>query len=129
MSFRRFSLRRSIAGAPGLGWVLPAVALAIGAFTWRRHFTPLPPMPRLPVRRKPPRPSTTARADLARSSAPAPQVVVPDWFWDVGAIDEDEQDDPAEIPYPGLPLVSEASQSAALLDPADREASSVVLHW
>jgi len=26
-------------------------------------------------------------------------------------------------------LVSEASQSAALLDPADREASSVVLHW
>jgi len=25
--------------------------------------------------------------------------------------------------------VSEASQSAALLDPADREASSVVLHW
>ena len=85
-------------------------------------------MPRLPVRRTPPRPSIAPRSRFARSSAPAPDVVVPDWFWDSGEL-EDEQDDPAEIPYSGLPLVSEASQSAAVLDPADREASSVVLHW
>jgi hypothetical protein len=56
-------------------------------------------------------------------------VVVPQWFWDTGELGDDEQDDPAEIPHSGLPFVSEASQSAALLDPADREASSVVLHW
>ena len=127
MSLRRFSPRRSIARAPGLGWVLPALALAIGALTWR-HFASPPPLPRLPVRRIPPRPSRAERASVARSRAPAPQVVVPHAFWDVDELDE-EQDDPAEIPYRGLPLVSEASQSTALLDPADREASSVVLHW
>jgi len=128
MSLRRFSLRRPIASGARFGWVLPAVALAIGALTWRRYFAPPPPMPRLPVRRTPPRPSRAERASLARSRAPAPQVVVPHAFWDVDELDE-EPDDPAEIPYRGLPLVSEASQSAALLDPADREASSVVLHW
>ncbi|HEU4579179.1 MAG TPA: hypothetical protein VFS67_13035 [Polyangiaceae bacterium] len=106
--------------------VLPALALALAAVTWRRHSVPQP-MPRLPVRRKSPRSSTSARADLA--GAPAPDVVVPHWFWDAGEMDQDERDDPAEIPHSGLPLVSEASQSAAVLDPADHEASSAVLHW
>lgn len=129
MSFHRFSLRRSIASAPGLALVLPAVALAIGAFTWRRRAAPPPPMPRLPVRRKRPRPSTAARATSVRSSAHAPQVVVPHGFWDADELEQDDPDDPAEIPYSGLPLVSQASQSAAVLDPADCEASSVVLHW
>jgi len=128
MSFRHFSLRRSIASAPGLALVLPAVALAVGAVVWRRRSAPPPPLPRLPVR-KPPRSSMAPRARFERSSAPAPHVVVPHSFWDAGELDDDEQDDPAEIPYSGLPLVSEASQSAAALDPADREASSVVLHW
>jgi hypothetical protein len=126
MSFRRFSLRRSMS-ASGLGLVLPALALAIAAVAWRRHFAPQPPMPRLPVRRTPPRPSRSARADFV--SAPAPEVVVPHWFWDADDRDEEERDDPAEIPHSGLPLVSEASQAAAALDPADREASSVVLNW
>jgi hypothetical protein len=106
------------------------LALAIGVFTWRRRLAPLLPMPRLPVRRQPPRPSPAERASFARPSAAAPDVVVPHWFWDTGELEEleqDEHDDPAEIPYRGLPLVSEASQSAAL--PADRDPSSVVLHW
>ena len=86
-------------------------------------------MPRLPVRRKPSRFSESARPiRSAPSREPAPDVVVPRAFWDADDWDE-ERDDPAEIPYYDLPLVSEASQSAALLDPADREASSVVLHW
>ena len=130
MSFRRFSLRRSIVGAPALRLVLPAVAFAIGAFAWRR-FAPQPPMPRLPIRKQPP-PHPAARAHLKRSSAPAPDVVVPHSFWDAGELaelEEDEHDDPAEIPYSGLPLVSEASQSAARLDPADHEPSSAPFHW
>lgn len=132
MLFRHFSLRRTIARAPHLAWVLPAAALAIGAFRWHRRFAPLPPMPRLPVRQRTPRPSPDALASLAGSSPPAADVVVPHWFWDTGELEEpedEELDDPAEIPHSGLPLVSEASQSAALLDPAEREPSSVLLHW
>jgi hypothetical protein len=108
------------------------VALAIGAFGLRRRFAALPPMPRLPVRQKPTAPSAVAHASLEHSSTPAADVVVPEWFWDtseLGEFDEDEHDDPAEIPHSGLPLVSEASQSAALLDPAEREPSSVLLRW
>jgi hypothetical protein len=127
MSFRHFSLRRSLASAPVLALVVPGVALAIGAFVWRRRFAPLPSMPRLPVR-KPPR-SSAPPTSLERASARAWHVDIPQSFWDAGELDDDEQDDPAEIPARGLPLVSEASQSAALLDPADGEASSVVLNW
>jgi hypothetical protein len=52
-------------------------------------------------------------------------VVLPVSFWDA----EVDEDDPAEVPAEGLSLVSEASQSAALLDPDELEERGFVLRW
>jgi len=85
-------------------------------------------MPRLPVRRKPvtPRAASAARAQRARRlQAPAPEVVLPVSFWDA----EVGENDPAEVPSGGLSCVSEASQSAALLDPSEFEESGFELRW
>jgi hypothetical protein len=55
----------------------------------------------------------------------APEVVLPLSFWDADV----DEDDPAEIPRAGLSFVGEASQSAAMLDPAEREELGIVLQW
>lgn len=85
-------------------------------------------MPRLPMRRQPPTPraaSTSHARRLRHLQAPAPEVSLPLSFWDA----EVAEDDPAEIPSAGLSFVSEASQTAAMLDPGEREESGFALHW
>jgi hypothetical protein len=52
-------------------------------------------------------------------------VALPISFWDA----ELGEDDPAEIPSGGLSSVSEASQSAALLDPGELEERGFALRW
>ncbi|MEO8177576.1 MAG: hypothetical protein ABI895_01975 [Deltaproteobacteria bacterium] len=108
--------------------VLPALAVSLAAAAWLRRSDASHPMPRLPVRRKPPTPrgANPSRASrLRRLQAPAPEVALPLSFWDAEA----DEDDPAEIPTAGLSFVSEASQSAALLDPGELEESGSMLHW
>jgi len=85
-------------------------------------------MPRLPVRRKPPTPrgaTPSCASRLRRLQAPAPEVALPLSFWDAPV----DEDDPAEVPTAGLSFVSEASQSAAVLDPGELEESGAVLRW
>jgi hypothetical protein len=52
-------------------------------------------------------------------------VALPLSFWDAPV----DEDDPAEVPTAGLSFVSEASQSAAVLDPGELEESGAVLRW
>jgi hypothetical protein len=127
MSLQRFLPRRR---SPGFSWtriVLPALAVSLAAAAWLRRADASQPMPRLPVRRAPPTPrgANTSRAHRLRRLQPAPEVALPLSFWDA----ELDEDDPAEIPTAGLSFVSEASQSAALLDPGELEESGVVLYW
>jgi hypothetical protein len=133
MSLHRFLLRhRSPNLLRPLSWtsvVLPALAVSLAAAAWLRRPRSAPRMPRLPVRHTPtPRGADGARVQqrLQRLQAPAPDVALPHSFWDA---ELDEEDDPAEIPTHGLSCVSEASQSAALFDPGEREETGVLLHW
>jgi hypothetical protein len=128
MSLHRFLLHRRFAKFPWTRLVLPALAATVAAAAWRRHRRAEPPMPRLPVRRNPvtPRAASAARSHRSRRlQAPAPEVVLPVSFWDA----EVDEDDPAEVPSRGLSFVSEASQSAALLDPGELEESGFELRW
>jgi hypothetical protein len=107
---------------------LPAVAASIAAAAWVRRSRAESSLPRLPVRRKPPAvraASNNTRSRHRQLQAPASEVVLPLSFWDA----EVDEDDPAEIPSAGLSCVSEASQSAALLDPSEREETGSVLQW
>jgi hypothetical protein len=108
--------------------VLPAVALGIAAIIVGRRVraeAAAPRMPRLPVRRKVASPSSSR---LRRLSAPAPAVAPPGAFWDAMTEDEDG-DDPAEIPDHASALVSEASLSAAGIAPGAFHDSIVQLRW
>lgn len=118
------SLRRShplFRSANKLLW--PALALGILAVALGRRSRAPAPMPRLPVRRKP-RPPSSSR--LRRLSAPPTEELVPPGsFWDARV----QEDDPAELPAPSSPLVSEASKAAAGVEPGAFYDAAVRLRW
>lgn len=108
--------------SPASKLLWPALALGILAITLRRRSRVPAPMPRLPVRRKPP-----SSSRLRRLNAPPPEVDPPGSFWD--ARDARAEDDPAEIPVPSSPLVSEASRAAAGVEPGAFCDAALPLRW
>lgn len=119
--FRRSSSHQFYSAARKL--ILPAAALGILAVALGRRSRAPAPMPRLPVRRKPKAPNSSRLRRLG-STAPA-ELAPPEMFWDAAA----EEDDPAEIPAPSSPLVSQASQSAAGVSPGAFHDATVPLRW
>lgn len=102
--------------------IWPVLVLGILAMALGRSSGAPAPMPRLPVRRKPVAPSSSR---LRRLSAPAPDVDPPGSFWDARV----DEDDPAEIPVPSSPLVSEASRAAAGVAPGAFYDAALPLRW
>jgi hypothetical protein len=103
----------------------PAVALGILALALQRRSHAAPPLPRLPVRRKPPSPSSSR---LRRLSAPPADVELPGAFWDASGPESAQENDPAEIPG-SSPLVSQASQAAANVGPGAFYHANSPLRW